>query len=80
MCIYLKYTMDALQTLIITSTTDISNSTIIITTCEIIDKKVILINTQNIGNKMKRNKMKQIVIWNNAKNNGSYEKNSALYL
>ena len=70
MCIYLKYKMDALQTLIITSTTDISNNTIIITTCEIIDKKVILINTQNIGNKMKRNKVKRIVILNNAKNNG----------
>ena len=70
MSIYLKYTMYALQTLIITSTTDISNSTIIITTCEIIDKKDILINTQNIGNKMKRNKMKRIVILNNAKNNG----------
>ena len=62
MSIYLKDTMDALQTLIITSTTDISNSAISIITCGIRNKIHRLINTQTIGNKIK-----QIVIWNNAK-------------
>ena len=62
MIIYLKHTMEALQTLIITSTTEISNSAISIITCGISDKIHILINTQTIGNKIK-----QIVIWNNAK-------------
>ena len=38
MIIYLKYTMEALQTLIITSTTDISNSAISIITCGITEK------------------------------------------
>ena len=38
MSIYLKDTMDALQTLIITSTTDISNSEISITTYGIRNK------------------------------------------
>ena len=62
MIIYLKDTMDALQTLIITSTTDISNSAISIITCGIKNKIHRLINTQTIGNKIK-----QINIWNNAK-------------
>ena len=62
MMIYLKDTMEALQTLIITSTTDISDSAISIITCGRINKIHGLINTQTIGNKIK-----QIVIWNNAK-------------
>ena len=62
MIIYLKYTMEALQTLIITSTTEISNSAMSIITCRIRNKIHRLINTQTIGNKIK-----QIVIWNNAK-------------
>ena len=62
MIIYLKHTMEALQTLIIISTTDISNSTISITTCVIGNKIHRLINIQTSGNKVK-----QIVIWNNAK-------------
>ena len=52
MSIYLKDTMDALQTLIITSTTDISNSAISITTCGIRNKIYRLIDTQTIGNKI----------------------------
>ena len=54
--------MEALQTLIITSTTDISSSSIRIITCGISNKIHRLINTQTIGNKIK-----QIVIWNNEK-------------
>ena len=60
--IYLKDTMEALQTLIITSTTDISNSAISIITCGIRNKIHKLINTQTIGNNIK-----QMGIWNNAK-------------
>ena len=62
MRIYLKYTMDALQTLIITSTTDISNSDIIIIACVICNKINGLIDTQTI-----RNQIKWIVIYNNVK-------------
>ena len=62
MSIYLKDTMDALQTLIITSTTYISDSAIRITTCGIRNKIHRLIDTQTIGNKIK-----QTVIWNNSK-------------
>ena len=62
MIIYLKHTMEALQTLLITSTTEISNSAIIIINCGIRNKIHRLINNQTIGNKIK-----QIVIWNNAK-------------
>ena len=60
--IYLKDTMDDIQTLIITSTTYISNITISLITWGI--KNIIhkLINTQTIGNKIK-----EINIWNNAK-------------
>ena len=54
MSIYLKDTMDALQTLIITSTTEISNSEISITTCGIRNKIHILIDTQTIGNKIEQ--------------------------
>ena len=54
--------MDAPQTLIITSTTYISNSAISITTCGIRNKIHRLIGTQTIINKSK-----QIVIWNNAR-------------
>ena len=59
---YLKDTMEALQTLIITSTTDISNSTISIITCGTRNKIHRLLNTKTIGNKIK-----QIVILNNTK-------------
>ena len=62
MRIYLEDTMDTLKTSIIKSTTDISNIVIIIITCGIRNKIHRLINTQTIGNKIK-----QIVIWNNAK-------------
>ena len=62
MIIYLKDTMEALQTLIITSTTEISNSAISIITCGIRNKIRRLINNQTIGNKIK-----QMVLWNNAK-------------
>ena len=54
MRIYLKDTMDALQSLIITGTTDILNSAISITTCGIINKVYILMHTQTIGNTIKR--------------------------
>ena len=54
MSIYLKDTMNALQTLIIKSTTDISNSAISITTCGIGNKIHRLIDTQIIGNKIKQ--------------------------
>ena len=62
MIIYLKHTMEALQTLIITSTTEISNSTTVIIACGIKNKIHKLINTQTIGNNIK-----QMGIWNNAK-------------
>ena len=62
MRIYLKDTMDALQTFIITSTTDISNSEISITTYGIRNKVHRIIHTQTIGNTIKR-----IVILNNTK-------------
>ena len=62
MIIYLKDTIEALQTHIITSTIEISNSAIIIITYGIRNKIHRLINTQTIGNKMK-----QMVIWNNSK-------------
>ena len=52
MIIYLKYTMEALQTLIITSTTEISNSVISIITYGIRNKIHRLINPQTIGNKI----------------------------
>ena len=54
MSIYLKDTMGSLQTLIITSTTEMSNSAISITTCGISNKIHILIDTQTIGNKIKQ--------------------------
>ena len=54
MRIYLKDTMNALQTLIITSTTDISNSAISIFTCGIRNKIHRLLNTQTIGNKIEQ--------------------------
>ena len=54
MIIYLKHTMEALQTLIITSTTEISNSAISIINCGIKNKIHRLINTQTIGNKSKQ--------------------------
>ena len=54
MIIHLKYTMEALQILIITSTTEISNSAISIFTCGISNKIHRLINTQTIGNKVKQ--------------------------
>ena len=54
MSFYLKDTMNALQTLIIKSTTDISNSAISITTCGIGNKIHRLIDTQIIGNKIKQ--------------------------
>ena len=57
MMIYLKDTMEALQTLIITSTTEISNGAISIITCGIRNKIHILINNQTI-----RNKIKQMVV------------------
>ena len=62
MIIYLKHTIEDLQTLIITITTKISNSTISIITYGIINKIHGSINNQTIGNKIK-----QIVIWNIAK-------------
>ena len=46
--------MEALQTLIITSTTDISDSAISIITCGIGNKIHRLINKQTIGNKIKQ--------------------------
>ena len=52
MIIYLKDTMEALQTLIITSTTHISNSTISIITCGTRNKIHRIINTQTIGIKL----------------------------
>ena len=54
MIIYLKHTMDALQTLIITTTTYVLNSVISIITCGIGNKINRLINTQTIGNKIKQ--------------------------
>ena len=54
MIIYFKDTMDALQTLIITSTTDISNSAISRITCGIRNEIHRLINNQTIGNKIKQ--------------------------
>ena len=60
MRIYLKDTIDALQTLIIKITTDISNGEISINTCEIRNKIYGLIRNQTIGNKIKR-----IVMCNN---------------
>ena len=54
MIIYLKDTMEALQTIIVIRTTEISNSEIFIITCEIRNKIHILINTQTIGNKIKQ--------------------------
>ena len=53
MGVYLKDTMDDLQTLVITSTTDISNGAIIITTYVTRNKIHRLIDTQTIGNKIK---------------------------
>ena len=61
MIIYLKDTMEALQTLIITSTTAISNGAISIINCGMSNKIHRLINTKTIGNKTK-----QMVICNNA--------------
>ena len=75
MIIYLKHTMEALQTLIITTTTDISNSAISIITCGISNKIHRLINNQTI-----RNKMKQIVIWNNEKIMVDVKKNCFLLI
>ena len=74
MIIYFKDTMDALQTLIITSTTNISNGAISIITFGIRNEIHRLINNQTIGNKIK-----QIVIWNNAKIMLDVKKNSAFF-
>ena len=69
MIIYLKDTMDALQTLIITITADISSSAISKITCWIKNKIYRLINTQNIGNKIKEiNISKYAKIMYNVKN------------
>ena len=45
--------MDAPQTIIITSTTDIINSAISTITCEICNKRHILTDNQTISNKIK---------------------------
>ena len=55
MRIYLKYTKEALQTLIITSTTDISNGAISIITCGKRNKIHRLINIKTIGEKNFKN-------------------------
>ena len=54
MIIYLKDTIDALQTLIITSATEISNSVISIINCVIGHEINRLLDTQSIVNKIKR--------------------------
>ena len=54
MSIYLKDTMDALQTLIITSTTQISDSAIRITTCGIRNKIHRLIDTKQLEIKLNK--------------------------
>ena len=53
MIIYLKDTMGAIQTLIITGIKDISNSDISIIACVICNNINILIDTQTIRNKIK---------------------------
>ena len=55
MIMYLKYTKEALLTLIITSTTDISNSDTCIITCGTVNKIHRLINIKTIGEKNKTN-------------------------
>ena len=50
MSIYLKFTMDAFQTIIVTNTTDISNGAIKRTTCGIRNQIHRLIHNQTIGN------------------------------
>ena len=63
MIIYLKNKMEALQTLIITSTTDISKCAISINTCAIRNKIHSLINNQTItcNNKTLMNVVNKIV-------------------